>query len=367
MYGMPQDVPVLTPNLPQALPLVTPRVRLILPVARVRRRPILAVVVALGALVSATPARADARPYLPPPHKIFAGVAGSPVAEYVHAVGKHPPVYEVFSAWGEYLPGIFQAAAAARARLMIHVTTAFGAREAITPGGIARGDGDRWLIALNRAMYQSARITYIRLMAEMDADWNPYGAFNADGSRRNAAHSTASFKRAWKRVTLILRGGTLHGIDAELRHVGMPVLRAGHDLPRPRVAMLWVPQSAGAPDVAGNQPRDYYPGSAWVDWVGTDFYGKFPNFAGLTALYNAFPRQPFMFGEYALWGADDPAFVDALYAWVGAHPRARMLVYNQGITLRGPFRLWRYPRAARELHRLLAGPRFPAFPPEIPG
>ncbi|MGZ4172898.1 MAG: hypothetical protein ACXVQR_00300 [Solirubrobacteraceae bacterium] len=41
------------------------------------------------------------------------------------------------------------------------------------------------------------------------------------------------------------------------------------------------------------------PGSAWVDWVVTDFYGKFPNFAGL--------------------------------------------------------------------RRLLAGPRFPAFPPEIPG
>jgi hypothetical protein len=353
---MPQDVPVLTTNLPQPLHLVTPRRRLILPVA------VLAAIVA-----STAPARALAQPYLPPAHKIFAGVAGQPVSEYVHAVGKHPAVYEVFSAWGEYLPGIFTDATAARARLMIHITTAYGSREAITPGGIARGDGDRWLIALNRAMAESGKITYIRLMAEMDGDWNPYSAFNADGSARDAAHSTASFRRAWKRVTLILRGGTLRGIDAELHHLGMPALHAGHDLPRPKVAMLWVPQSAGAPDVAGNQPRDYWPGGAWVDWVGTDFYGKFPNFAGLTALYDAFPRQPFMFGEYALWGSDDPGFVDAFYAWVGAHSRTRMLVYNQGINPQGPFRLWRYPRAARELHRLLASPRFPAFPPELSG
>jgi hypothetical protein len=351
---MPQDVPVLAANLPQPVHMVTPRRRLILPLAAM-----------LAILASAVPARADSRPYLPPAHKIFAGVAGKPVSQYVHAVGKHPAVYEEFSAWGEYLPGIFQNAASARARLMISITTAYGSREAITPGGIARGDGDRWLIAINRAMAVSGKVTYVRLMAEMDGDWNPYSAFNADGSRRDSAHSTASFKRAWKRATLILRGGTRHGIDAELHHLGLPALHAGHNLPRPKVAMLWVPQSAGAPDVAGNQPPDYFPGSAWVDWVGTDFYGKFPNFSGLTALYYAFPRQPFMFGEYALWGSDDPGFIDALYAWVGAHSRARMLVYNQGITPQGPFHLWRYPRAAHELRRLLASPTFPPFAPEF--
>ena len=43
-------------------------------------------------------------------------MAGPPVAEYVAAVGKHPPVYEEFVAWGEYLPGITAEAAAARAR-----------------------------------------------------------------------------------------------------------------------------------------------------------------------------------------------------------------------------------------------------------
>lgn len=102
--------------------------------------------------------------------------------------------------------------------------------------------------------------------------------------------------------------------------------------------MLWVPQIAGAPDIAGNQPHDYWPGRQWVGWVGTDFYGKFPNFSGLTALYNAYPGQPFTFGEYALWGSDDPGIVDRLFGWIGSHPRARMLIYNQGLDANGPFR-----------------------------
>jgi hypothetical protein len=315
-------------------------------------------------LLAAGPA-ASAATFLPPAGEIFAGVAGQPISAYEQAVGKHPPVVQIFAAWGQYLPAIYDEAVQARARLMIHITTAYGPREAITPGGIARGQGDAWLLGLGQAASASGRVTYVRLMAEMDGYWNPYSAFNADGSRRDADHSTAAYRRAWKRVALILRGGRLGSINAQLHRLGMPPLRTSRDLPRPKVAMLWVPQVAGAPDVAGNQPRDYWPGSAWVDWVGTDFYSKFPNFAGLGALYRAFPRQPFVFGEYGLWGADDPGFVDGLFRWIGTHPRTRMLVYNQGLVATGPFRLYRYPRAARALRQELARPRFPAYAPEL--
>jgi hypothetical protein len=157
---------------------------------------------------------AVAAPYLPPPGKVFAGVAGQPLSSYVTAVGKHPPVYEEFVAWGQWLPGITADATAAHARLMIHITTAYGTREAITPEGIAQGRGDAWLIGLNQAIFASHNITYVRLMAEMDGYWNPYSAYNSDGTSRDAAHSTAWFRRAWKRVTLIMRGGSLQHIDA---------------------------------------------------------------------------------------------------------------------------------------------------------
>lgn len=311
-------------------------------------------------LASATAACAAA--FLPPPGEVFAGVAGKPVSAYVQAVGKHPPVYEEFVAWGQYLPGITQDAISAHARMMMSITTAYGSSEAITPAGIANGRGDAWLIGLNRAIYSSGNITYVRPMAEMDGYWNPYCAYNADGSARDAAHSTTEYRQAWRRITLILRGGRLTAIDAELRRLGMPALRASSDLPRPRVAMLWVPQVApGDPDVAGNEPSDYWPGSRWVDWVGTDFYSDSPNFSGLSTFYDEYQGKPFVFGEYALWDSgDDVGFVDGLFGWVAAHPQTRMMIYNQGLEQDGPFRLFRYPNASRELRRLLANPKFPS-------
>jgi hypothetical protein len=126
-----------------------------------------------------------------------------------------------------------------------------------------------------------------------------------------------------------------------------------------------VPQVEGAPDIRANSPRAYWPGARYVDWVGTDFYSKFPNWSGLQRFYRAFGRKPFVFGEWALWGADDPAFVHRLFAWSRSHRRVRMLVYNQGKLADGPFRLVHYPRSRRAIAAELRAPRFAQFAPEL--
>jgi len=310
---------------------------------------------------------AAASAFLPPAGKVFQGEAGEPISSYVEATGKHPAVIQDFLAWGQYVPGITAGAASAHARLMIMISTESGSREMITPEGIAQGQGDAWLISLQNSIASSGLVTYIRLMAEMDGYWNSYSAYNEDGSSRGPAHSSAEYKQAWRRVTLIMRGGTLAHVDAELHSLGMPPLRASHDLPVARVAMLWVPQVApGDPDVAGNQPSDYWPGRQWVDWVGTDFYSFAPNFPGLSAFYNSYPGMPFVFGEYAVGETpDDPGFIDQLFSWVASHPRVRMLIYNQGVNPVGPFRLSRFPRTADALRRVLSGPQFLSYAPEL--
>jgi hypothetical protein len=331
------------------------------------RRMRLFVTSSLAALLLAVGAsQASALPYLPPAGKVFAGETGQPVSQYVAAVGKHPAVYQEFLAWGQYIPGITQDAISAHARMMMAIGTSFGSRQVITPAGIAAGQGDGWLIALQNAIAQSHNITYIRLMAEMDGYWNVYCAYNADGSFRGAAHSQAAYKQAWRRVTLIMRGGRLATIDAELHRLGMPRLHTNHDLPRAQVAMLWVPElQPGDPAVPGNQPSAYWPGGQWVDWVGTDFYSNAPNFSGLQTFYSQYSFKPFVFAEYALWNSgDDVGFVDRLFGWVGSHPDVRMMLYNQGVSVTGPFRLYRYPNSSRELRRLLASSKFLAYAPE---
>jgi hypothetical protein len=143
-----------------------------------------------------------------------------------------------------------------------------------------------------------------------------------------------------------------------------PVDTTRDELPRASVAFLWVPQVAGAPDIRANSPRAYWPGAKYVDWVGTDFYSKFPNFAGLERFYRQFPGKPFSFAEWAVWGGDNPGFVHRIFSWARSHRRVRMMLYNQGVKTAGPFRLAHYPRSRTALAAELRSGRFAQFTPE---
>jgi hypothetical protein len=311
---------------------------------------------------------ASAKPYLPPAGKVWNGVTGNvrPVGNFAAQTGKHPAVWQFFTNWGDSTNWWFPFAQQARMRPMVHITTGVLGHERISPGGIAAGRGDAFLIGLNRSIQASGQITYVRLMAEMDGYWNPYSAFNQNGSSRGKSHSTAAFRQAWRRSVLIVRGGPVSAIDKRLKALHMPPVRGtSGSLARVPVAFMWVPQVAGAPDTAANAPSAYWPGAEYVDWVGTDFYSKFPNWAGLERFYSHSYGKPFVFGEWALWGNDNPGFVHQLFAWARSHKRVRMLTYNQGNRGSGPFQLKLYPLGRRQLLRELASPAFPAYAPEL--
>src|SRR4051794_13656186 len=323
-----------------------------------------AALIVIIALALPGTARADA--LLPPAGHAFAGVSGGyDTASFERESGHHPAVFQFFSAWGGSMEYMFRGAEAARSRLMIHLSTLRAGREVITPKGIAKGQGDGYLVRLNNRIAEGGQPVYIRLMAEMDGHWNPYCAYDASGRSRGPAHSTKQFKRAWRRTVIVLRGGPVAELNAKLRAQGLPPVDTGREeLPRVSVAFLWVPQVAGAPNIAANSPRAYWPGAKWVDWVGTDFYSKFPNFSGLDHFYRQFPGKPFSFAEYAVWGRDDPGFVHRLFGWARSHGRVRMMLYNQGVKTAGPVRLRHYPRSRAALAAELRSPRFAEFAAE---
>jgi hypothetical protein len=294
--------------------------------------------------------------YAPPAGKVFTGVADKPVSTYTNTVGKRPAVYEEFVAWGQWLPPIAEDARSTRSRSMMMISTAFGSKNVISPAEIASGAGDSWLIGLAQQLYLSGNITYLRLMAEMNNCENPYAADNCNGSSRGSDYSAAAFKQAWRRVTLIMRGGAITLIDRELHELNMPRLRTSLTyLPTPKVAMVWVPMVAGKPTVPGLEPRVYWPGKRWVDWVGTDFYSRYPNWSGLDSFYSDFRGEPFAFGEYAIWDGDDPSWARTLLRWIGRHPRTQMMVYNDASP---DFWLTQFPASAAVLRSGLAGSKF---------
>jgi hypothetical protein len=311
-------------------------------------------------LITASPANAQV--FGPPGGKVFTGLTGSnSVAKFSDEVGKKPAVFGFFTYWNAPNEYTFRNAEQAGARLMLHISTAqnYGVPEVISPKDIAQGNGDDYLLALNGRIAEAATPVYVRLMAEMNQTNNAYSAFNADGTSRGASHSTAAFKDAWRRATLILRGGSIAKINAKLKALKLPYVQGAiEDLPAPQVSMLWVPQTEGTPNTAANAAAAYFPGDAYVDWVGTDFYSKFPAFSQLERFYAAHPAKPFVFGEWAMWGADSPAFVTQFFNWVNTHKRVRMLLYNQGANPTGPFRLKSHPKARKAIRKALRDPRF---------
>jgi hypothetical protein len=325
------------------------------------------------------PEGAGAATYAPPPGRVYAGVAGglqrSDYTSFTALTGRHAAVWQLFLTWDQdrgenpylYLRTRLALARELGTRLGLSLSTARqDGSERIAPAGIAAGDGDPYLLGLNRELGAAGDPVYVRPYAEMNQGNNAWSAFTAGGGRRGASHSTAAFVRAGRRTVLILRGGEVAAIDRQLAALGMPSVRTSQaTLPVTRTAFVWCPQVAGDPDVRGNSARAYWPGNAFVDWIGTDFYSGFPNWRGLERFYRAFARtgKPFAFGEYGIWqSGDSPGFLRSFLGWVRGHPRVGMVLFNQGNEEGGSFRLQRYPGAAGVLRSGLRNSRFLAYP-----
>jgi hypothetical protein len=315
------------------------------------------------ALISVRPAAAAS--YLPPAGRIWNGLtAGASARDFEQRTGKQAAIWQHFVLWGASFQYAIDDARSIGARVMLHISTSPGQNqpERISPGAIARGDGDGYLLSLGRSLAALGQPSYLRAFGEMNNCHNAYAAYNCSGSRRDADHSPGQLKQAWRRAYLIVHGGSTAAVNAALRTLGMPPVRtAAAQLPQAPVAFVWAPMTGGSPMIAALRPAVYWPGARWVDWVGTSFYSRFPQFGLLASFYRAWAigrHKPFAIGEWAMWGADDPGFARRFFAWIHRSSRVRMVQYNQGDNPQGPFRLYRYPQATRVIRRALASPRF---------
>ena len=218
---------------------------------------------------------------------------------------------------------------------MVGFTTSRGwpnRREVITPRGVATGAGDAYLATLNRAIAAWAAPVYVRPFPEMNGHWNAYCAYTSGGQLKDRAHSTASFRKAFARVYLLLHGGDVQFLNARLGRLGLPGVT--HDYERnalPNLRVIWNPQGYGSPNVPGNSAQAYYPGNRYVDVVGNDLYdiGGKAEWAANDRLYRAHPGKAYAFPEWGLWGVDDPSFVQHMARWARTHRRVELLAWYE--------------------------------------
>jgi hypothetical protein len=323
----------------------------------------------------ALPAAARGTAYLPPAGNVFWGGQGGytadHIADFAQQSGKHPAVFNYFISWQATTPALHWLS------LRLTDSTRMGARTLLsvspeetrlTPGQLARGAGDGFLVALCRLLAEQGQVTYLRPLSEMNNGDNPYSAYDLSGRPRGPDYSTAQFKRAWRRVALVVRGGDVASINARLHTLGMPPVRTDASaLPTPQVALLWVPLSFGNPEIPKNHPRHFWPGGAYVDWVGTTWYSPYSRSAAMDALYRGRPwrNKPFAFAEWGVWGRDEPSFVRQFFSFLRSHPRVQMAVYYQSAALRPEFALSTHPQSQAALRRAVRWPRLAGFAPEF--
>jgi len=335
-----------------------------------------AVATALAALlVAAAPAGAAPRAPLEPSGKrVFFGVSdtGDPAdfGSFSTTLRKHPAVIQSFRAWGSDFPESIRRWQTARARPMLHITTADpqDGHEVISPREIARGDGDLYLVRLNHLFARKRMRAYIRPLAEPNRCLNVYASFDCEGKWRDRAHSPRNYKRAFRRIYVIVHGGgKLRQINRRLRKAGLPRLNSPvRGLPKAPVALVWSPLPAGSPTTPRNRPRHFYPGSRWTDWAGTDFYSDNQDWKALNGLYRRFSGKPFAIPEWGVSVGDDPTYVRRLMTWVRRHRRAKLLVYYQDFGSSNSYRIQNWPASTQVLRNRLHSPLFPSFAPRAP-
>jgi len=314
-----------------------------------------------GMALTAGPASATT--LVPPKPSVFLGVSDSGSAqefnEFAEFTGKHPALLQTFHPWGNSLNAAFERWRETGTRPILAISTADDQNlsEIITPAQIALGAGDDYLLQLNDFFAKRGLPAYIRPLGEPNRCLNLWSAVNCDGSQKGGEHTAGWYKQAFRRIAAIVRGGqTLEGIDATLAEIGLPPLNRTkgpnpESLPAAPVSIVWTPLPGGSPRVKGNFPGNYWPGSRWVDWVGTDFYSQYPVWKDLDRFYagKQWKGKPVAVTEWAISAIDEPRFVKQLIAWVVKRQRVRMLVYYSGVGPGNQYDPKLYPRTSNTL------------------
>ena len=303
---------------------------------------------------------ATAMSLVPPKPDVLLGVsdrgATAGYEAFTELTGKHMALMETFFGWGNTPNKAFERWRETQTRPIVAIATqnAQTLEEIITPEQIALGDGDDYLLQLNSFFATHGLPAYIRPLGEPNRCLNAWAGVECDGELKGGEHSTFWYKEAFRRIVAIVRGGqTLEGIDATLSELGLPPLHRSKGenpeaLPAAPVSIIWSPLPAGSPRVKGNFPGNYWPGSKWVDWVGTDFYSKYPVWEDLNHFYEGaqWKDKPVAITEWGQQETDEPRFVKQLISWVITHKRVQMLTYYQGFGQGNTYELGLYPRTA---------------------
>ena len=209
-------------------------------------------------------------------------------------LGREQKIVHLFHGWGERMPT--SVPEIGRSTLMI---SWHGTRIA----SVNNGSQDDVIRSAAARLAGYGKPMLLRWAWEMNGDW-----FEWDGTHNGK--DPAAYAKAYRRIHKIFRD---NGAD--------------------NVAFVWSPNWNSGPDVRWNRMERYYPGDAYVDWVGVsgyNFYSESPStlFKHVVSAYGR--KKPIMLAETAAiehGGASKANWINALSAYVKRTPEIGAVVW----------------------------------------
>jgi hypothetical protein len=213
----------------------------------------------VGALIVLAVSAGQAGAVLPtnvpiPPHDAYLGAyvaygaqwtgteqAMSMVGRFEAQLGRRLAIDNRFYGWNEPFPTRMEADDVALGR--VPMVTWKGTRL----DAILNGSQDALIAARARAVRQFGAAIFIRWAWEMNGGWTEWsGEQNQTPGTHDGA---AKYVQAWRHVhDIFTREGALN------------------------VSWIWAPNGTSVPAASWNAPSAYYPGDAYVDWIGMSAY-----------------------------------------------------------------------------------------------
>jgi mannan endo-1,4-beta-mannosidase len=235
------------------------------------------------------------------------------------ATGEHPAVIAMFSRFGAPFP-----LSATRQALMANAVPLLQLDPTgVSLAAITRGAYNRQLRAYNAAIRSLNNPVLLSFGHEMNGVWYSWGCGKA---------SPRLFRAAWRHIHALITA--------------------------PQVTWVWTIN-----DIWNGDPcplRSWYPGAAYVDWVGIDGYLRPPvdTFTSafgrtLAKLHRLTRGKPILLAETGVsLGPDWAQRINNLYA--GAHrTRLRGILYFDGVTSNGNYRPQDHPAALAAFRKVL--------------
>ena len=244
-------------------------------------------------------------------------------------LGRDERIVHLFYGWADPLPQSISYLRAGAIPMISWRGTAYA--------DILDGSSDALVARAARNLRRLGRPTLLRWAWEMNGDWYPWGgAKNGD--------DTGAFVASWRRV---------HGIFSDQG--------AGN------VSWVWSVNWNDSPDKSWNRYANYYPGDAYVDWVGVSGYNLHREkpgtlFDGLYAAYA--PRKPIIItevGSVDRGGRTKADWITLFQQWVRQHPAVGAVAWFDTDTHPGYHERWRIDTDPRSLAAYRAMARDPRF------